>query len=53
VYSDSGAALREVNSEGVGIGREGKRTSLLPDPPFPSLQHFLLFILRFSSLSPI
>ena len=47
-----GAALREVSSEGLGIGREGKRTSLLP-PSIPSLQHVLLFILHFSSLSPI
>ena len=29
-----GAALREVSSEGLGIGREGKRTSLLP-PSIP------------------
>ena len=34
MYSDSGAALREESSEGVGIGREGKRTSLLP-PSIP------------------
>ena len=45
-----GAALREVSSEGVGIGREGKRTSLLP-PSIPLSS--TVFTRHFYSLSPI